>query len=122
MNNEILYVDDEYLNLELFEYNLKNEFKIHIAANGIKALEILEQNKGIRVVISDMKMPFMSGVEFVRKAKSKSPHLICYILTGYGINKEIQEAQDSKLINQFFSKPLDFNKIKLAIKKEIEEI
>jgi len=58
-----------------------------------------------------MKMPSMSGLEFIREAKISYPDKKYFILTGYSINDEIQEALDSNLIIQYFMKPADFEEI-----------
>ena len=72
---KILYVDDEIINLQLFEINFSKNYNVIIADNGFSGLEILENNPDISVVISDMKMPNMNGLEFIKKAKSSNPLL-----------------------------------------------
>jgi YesN/AraC family two-component response regulator len=76
----------------------------------------LEEHLNIEIVISDMKMPIMTGVEFIKKAKYKYPNIKFYILSGYDITDEIQEALDSKLILKYFRKPFNFNEFDDAIK------
>ena len=61
-NKTILYVDDEDVNLMLFELNFKKKFNVLTALNGEKGLEILKDNNNVEVVISDMKMPGMNGI------------------------------------------------------------
>ncbi len=112
----ILYVDDEYINLKLFELMFKNKYRTVISESPDKALEILKENNDIKVVITDMKMPVMSGVEFVEKAKVYKPELPYYLLSGYGMNERISEAINSKLIEGYFQKPLK----KGLIEKELD--
>ncbi|HPV57322.1 MAG TPA: response regulator, partial [Tenuifilaceae bacterium] len=71
-NNKILYVDDEQINLELFKINFRNDFDIRIANSALKGLEILQEEE-IDVVISDLKMPHMNGLEFIEKIKATNP-------------------------------------------------
>jgi len=108
---KILYVDDEFINLQLFKINFDNKYEVFTAENGITGLEVLDNNPDIVVVISDMKMPLMNGIEFIKKAKEKYSHIRFYILTGFQITEEIQEALNSKLILKYFSKPFNLNKI-----------
>ena len=112
---KILYADDEFINLQLFKINFSNKYEVFTAENGKIGLEVLDNNPDITVVISDMRMPLMNGLEFIKKAKGKYPDIKFYILTGFQITEEIQEALDSKLILKYFSKPFDFNEIDAAL-------
>lgn len=77
-NTKILYVDDEEFNLMLFEANLDYKYNILTALEGYSGLELLTKNNDIKIVISDMKMPKMNGVEFYKKCKE--PFTTYYIL------------------------------------------
>jgi YesN/AraC family two-component response regulator len=94
----LLYVDDEPLNLMLFEINFKKKFNVKTALSGESGLDILSSVPSIQVVITDMKMPGMSGIEFIKKAKEQFPEIVFFILTGYEITKEIIHALEEKLI------------------------
>lgn len=111
----LLYVDDEPINLKLFELNVQCTFNVITALSGFEGLEILKNNPDIPIVISDMRMPRMDGLEFIAKAKEQFPNIIFYILTGYEINEEISEALNDKLINKYFRKPLDYKEIEKSI-------
>jgi len=112
---KILYVDDEPINLMLFEANLEKKYQIMTAENGTKGLEIISENSDIRVVVSDMKMPVMNGIEFVRRAREMSAGISYYILTGFEITAEIQQALDTGLIRRYFKKPFNINEISSEI-------
>lgn len=118
---KILYVDDEPVNLMLFEINFSNDYTILTAESGFSGLEILAQNLDTLIIVSDMKMPRMNGIEFIKIAKEKYPDKKFYILTGYEITSEIQEALDSGLILKYFSKPFNIKEIDIEIKKSINE-
>jgi response regulator RpfG family c-di-GMP phosphodiesterase len=107
----LLYVDDEPMNLMLFELNFGNNYRIYTAESGMSGLEILEANPEISVVFSDMRMPGMSGIEFVKKAKQNYPSVKFLILTGFGITDEIQDALLSGLIVKYISKPFNMKDI-----------
>ena len=111
----ILYVDDEEVNLMLFEINFKERFNIISAYSGYQGLKFLEQLENITIVVSDMKMPGMSGIEFIKEAKERFPNIVYFILTGYEITDEISAALKDKLINDYFKKPFDMSEIEASI-------
>ncbi len=102
----ILYLDDEPVNLTLFELMFKSKYGVLLSDSPEKALNLLKEADGIQIVITDMKMPGMNGIEFVKKAKEFKSELPYYLLSGYGMNNEIAEALDCKLINGYLQKPL----------------
>ena len=108
---KVLYVDDESVNLFLFEKMFEEEFKVVCANSGSEALEIIENDSEIKIVFSDMNMPSMNGIEFIKEAKPKHPHLNYFILTGYDINEEIKEALNNGLLMGYLEKPFDKEKI-----------
>jgi len=117
---KLLYVDDEEMNLLLFEKIFEKKYNIITAESGMLALELLLSHPDTVVVISDMKMPTMTGIQFIQKAKNKFPNINFFILTGYDINDEIQEALESNMILNYFRKPFNFNEINSAIQKALE--
>ncbi|MFN8259176.1 MAG: response regulator [Bacteroidales bacterium] len=117
MKIKILYVDDEPINLKLFEINFARDFEIFVAEDGISGLGILEKEPDIKVIISDMKMPGMNGIEFITKAKEKYPAKKYYILTGFEITKEIQNALECGMILKYFRKPFNIKEIKATIEQ-----
>jgi DNA-binding NtrC family response regulator len=118
---KVIYVDDEEMNLLLFKLNFDKNYDVITAESGITALKLLKEHLDTDIVISDMKMPKMNGLEFIKKAKSKYPDIKFYILTGYDITDEIQEALDTKLVLKYFRKPFNFNEIDNAIKTALKK-
>jgi len=116
---KLLYVDDEKINLELFTLHLMTKYEIITAEGAEIGLKMIDQNADLKVVISDMRMPKMSGIEFISKAKKKQPDIDYYILTGYEISDEIQNALDQGLIQQYFKKPFNIDEIDHIIQKNI---
>lgn len=112
---QILYVDDEELNLELFKINFSNKYEVFIAENGYSGLEKLQKNPDIIIVLSDMKMPNMNGIEFIKKAKASFPDKKFFILTGFEITKEINDALNKGLIVKYFRKPFNIKEIETSI-------
>jgi two-component system response regulator (stage 0 sporulation protein F) len=111
----ILYVDDEPVNLQLFKFNFHKKFNIITAASGFEGLDLLNHNPKISIVISDMKMPGMNGLEFITKAKLLFPGIVFFILTGFDITPEIEEALNTKLIRKYCNKPFKIKELEEAI-------
>ena len=112
----VLYVDDEEVNLFLFEKRFGKKINVMTSTSGTEALKMLEDNAdSIDVVISDMRMPEMSGIEFITSAKGSFENIQYYILTGYEYSPELEAARNSNLITNLFTKPLDFDQISEAI-------
>ncbi|MEA3361120.1 MAG: response regulator [Thermodesulfobacteriota bacterium] len=118
--SNILIVDDERLVIQALSRMLFGEnYYILSAANGHDALEVIKNNN-VDLVISDQKMPGMSGLEFLKKAREISPKTIRIMLTAH---LDINEAMD--LINEagiykFIQKPWDEEEIKSTIENGLE--
>lgn len=118
MKSTVLYVDDEEVNLFLFEKIFEREFDVLTASSGTSALEKLKTHQGkVDVVISDMRMPEMNGLEFIKASKIKFKDIYYFILTGYEFNPELEAALESHLIDKVFKKPFDYDLIKSAIEQ-----
>lgn len=114
----ILYVDDEQLNLNLFEISFKKHYNVLLAENGEKGLELLDKSENVYAVLSDMKMPGMNGVQFINEARKKHKDKKYFIITGYDITPEISMALDSKLITKYFQKPYNALEVKTALEED----
>lgn len=106
---KILIVDDEPLILEGF-HSLINwwDYELEIvgqALNGLDALEIL-QNNPIDILITDIRMPEMNGLELIRQAKKNHPQLMCIIISSYDEFEYMKEAVKLKIEN-YLLKPID---------------
>ena len=101
---KILYVDDELINLQLFKFNFQKEFNLFLASSGQEALEILGK-EDILVIISDLKMPGMNGIELIKAIKSKSPEKVCMMLSAYYISEAKEMGLDESLLHKYIVKP-----------------
>lgn len=108
---KILYVDDEPINLKLFQIIFSKVYEVIIVDSANEALKVLENNLDITFIISDLSMPVMNGLEFIHVAKMKYPEKKYSLLTGFHMNEEIQNALEVGLIEQYFIKPLVKEKI-----------
>jgi two-component system, response regulator, stage 0 sporulation protein F len=116
----LLYVDDETINLKLFEINFSKKFNVITAPSGYDALEKLRESPSVSVVISDMRMPGMNGIDFIRLAKEHRENIVCFILSGYDVTEEINNAYNERLIDRYFQKPFNMRDIEASIKEALE--
>ena len=115
----ILYVDDEPINLQLFEINFRNNYDVISSESGLKGIELLKTIPNIPLVISDMKMPQMNGIEFIKIAKQEFPSILFYILTGFEITEEIADALNEQLILRYFRKPFNMKELIASIEEAL---
>ena len=113
----VLYVDDEPINLKLFSLAFERKFRVEIADSGSEGIHKLNTMPEIKVIISDMKMPGMNGIEFIRNARTVYPDRSYFILTGFDITTEISNAIKEGLIHNYFRKPFNLKEIEAAIHK-----
>jgi two-component system sensor histidine kinase/response regulator len=111
----VLYVDDEMNNLISFKASFRLDYLIFIANNTSEANEILIKNPQIQVVISDQRMPEITGVEFLESVKEKYPNMIRIILTAFSDLNVFQEAINKGMIFRYLEKPWHPIEIKIAI-------
>jgi signal transduction histidine kinase len=104
MKRDLLYVDDEPDNLVVFEAAFEDDFKIWSAGSGQEALKILEE-RAIPVVVSDQRMPAMTGVELFAIMRRKYPHIQRIILTGYTDPEGMIDAINQGQVFHFVKKP-----------------
>jgi response regulator RpfG family c-di-GMP phosphodiesterase len=121
-NVTILYVDDEESNLFLFKNIFKRKYNVITAISGMEGLKKLEDyQEDIIVVISDMRMPNMNGLEFIETARKTYKNIAYYILTGYAFSEDIESALENDVIQKFFTKPFDYKEIDAAIQESLKQ-
>lgn len=107
MQITLLLVDDEEIVLNsLMRALSKDDYKILTALSAEAALEILEKNE-IHIIISDQRMPNMTGSELLKIVKERYPDVITMILSGYADFEAVKEAINQGHIYKFLSKPWD---------------
>lgn len=116
----ILIVDDEDNALSALKRLLRKEpYKIHVASNGQEALEMLELI-ACKVVITDLRMPEISGLELIQQLKTKHPDIIRVILSGTEDIAMIIDAINAGEVFRFISKPVEPELLKRIIKDCID--
>ncbi|RJQ66500.1 MAG: sigma-54-dependent Fis family transcriptional regulator [Desulfobacteraceae bacterium] len=118
--SSILIVDDDRNVLQVLEARLQSSgFTIYKAENGQDALRLLKENK-IDLMISDMKMPGMSGMEVMIKARTLHPGLPIIFLTAYGTIPDAVKAVKAGAVD-YIAKPFDGRELVYKLKKVLEE-
>ena len=112
----ILYVDDEANNLIAFRAVFRTKYTIFTALSGLEGLEVLNEND-IQIIITDQRMPNMTGVEFLEEVIQKYPAPIRILLTGYTDMSAIVDAINKGSIFQYLNKPWDEDELEEVIQK-----
>jgi response regulator RpfG family c-di-GMP phosphodiesterase len=102
---KILFVDDDPNILAGFQRHLRRQFAVEISTSPIAALETLKNWQDFAVVVADMRMPEMNGIEFLVKVKAMAPDLVRMMLTGNADQSTAMEAINEGCIFRFLNKP-----------------
>lgn len=115
----VLYVDDEVINLRLFKMAFKRDYNVLTAETGDEAIETLRQND-VQLIITDQKMPSMTGTQLLENTIDEFPDIIRIILTGYADIEAIVQAVNKCKIYKYITKPYDQSDLKLTLNKALE--
>lgn len=107
MTRKVLFVDDEPNVLQSIKRNLRKDFDVDTANGGEEALQKLASNGDYAIVVSDMRMPGMNGVEFLSKAKQQWPDTVRMMLTGNADQQTAVDAVNKGDVFRFLNKPCD---------------
>lgn len=118
---KILFVDDEPNVLRALERLLMDEqYTLLKAGSGDEGLQLLEENEPVPLVISDYRMPGMSGVEFLKTVYERWPETVRIVLSGYADTAAIVEAINEGHIYKFIPKPWNDDQLRVTIAKAVE--
>jgi response regulator RpfG family c-di-GMP phosphodiesterase len=117
---KVLFVDDELHNLEAFKATFRREFEVFVCLNVPDALVLLETEE-MHVILSDQRMPGMTGVQFFEQILEKHPDSIRILITGYADIGIVVEAVNKGKIYQYIQKPWDNVQLKEIILKAFGE-
>jgi two-component system response regulator AtoC len=115
----ILVVDDEQDNLDAFRFNFRKAFDIVTASGGAEALQIL-QEKEVAVVVTDQRMPRMTGVELLREVRVRQPEAVGIILTAFTDVDVLIEAINLGQVYRYITKPWDAKEVRGVLQYAIE--
>ncbi len=118
---KILVVDDEAAVRELLRRGLSQlgNYSVEVAANGSEAIEKVEKDL-FDLILTDLKMPEMDGIELLKRIKGTRPELIVIMMTAHGSVETAVEAMKIGA-NDYITKPIDFNELLIHISKAHKE-
>ncbi len=119
MSYKILIVDDEAANLRLLERLFRTDYTVITAVSGGEAMEYLTQYD-FALIISDQRMPGMTGVDFLKQAALVRPHTVRIILTGYTDIQALVEAINSGVVYKYVTKPWVNGELCQTVKRAIQ--
>lgn len=121
MSEKILLVDDEPMVLEGIRRQLRRRYSLLTAVGGVEGLSLIAREGPIAVVVSDMKMPGMTGAEFLMRVRESSPDTVRMILSGQADLLTTIEAVNEGRIFRFLTKPCQTESLVAAIEAGLEQ-
>ncbi|MEP1097571.1 MAG: response regulator [Cyclobacteriaceae bacterium] len=115
----LLYVDDEATNLRVFKSNFRKYFNVFTTTNPLEAVDILRENE-IQVIVTDQRMPEMTGTELLERILPDHPDLIKIILTGFTDIEAIKDGINRCGIYKYITKPWNFEEMKGVLERGLE--
>jgi response regulator RpfG family c-di-GMP phosphodiesterase len=112
----ILYVDDEVNNLTSFKAMFRVKYHVFTAISADDAMKILETTP-IEIIVTDQRMPNMTGVEFLEKVLEKYPEPMRILLTGYSDMNAVIDAVNKGKIFHYLSKPWNEEELDMTIQR-----
>src|SRR5919202_2819375 len=119
MSYKILIVDDEPANLRLLERLFRRDYTVVTAESGEEALRLLSHHD-VALLISDQRMPGMTGIELLKQTAQMRPHMVRMILTGYTDVSSLVEAINCGHVYKYVTKPWDNNELRLTVERALE--
>ena len=120
-NNKVLFVDDESNVLDALKRQHRKKFKITTALSGAEALKVVQEKGPFAVLVSDMRMPEMNGVQLLAKVKETAPDTVRMMLTGNADQETAIQAVNEGSIFRFFNKPCPPELLENGIRGAIEQ-
>jgi DNA-binding NtrC family response regulator len=119
MRYKIMVVDDEPANLRVLERLFRNDYEIVTAGSGAEALRLLQQHD-VALIITDQRMPDITGIELLKRTASLRPHMVRIILTGYTDVETLVEAINSGYVYKYVTKPWNNEELRLTVSRALE--
>ena len=121
MQEKILFVDDEQNILEAFKRQLRKRFRFDTALGAEAGLKALKEKGPYAVVVSDLRMPKMDGIQFLRRTKELSPETVRMMLSGHADLTNAINAVNEGNIFRFLTKPCPVDHLTKALQDGIDQ-
>jgi response regulator RpfG family c-di-GMP phosphodiesterase len=115
MTDKVLFVDDEENILHSIKRDLRKRFTIYTAGSGAEALDILKKEGPFAVIVADMRMPLMDGIQLLGSVKDQYPETVRLMLTGNADQETAIEAVNKGQIFRFLNKPCPISTLAISI-------
>jgi DNA-binding NtrC family response regulator len=115
----VLYIDDEINNLNSFKASFRRDFEIYTAQSARDGRKILDSCE-IGVIITDQRMPGMTGIEFLESILSVYPDTIRILLTGFSDMNAVMDAINRGQVYKYLVKPWQNDELRLYIQNALE--
>jgi two-component system response regulator HupR/HoxA len=119
MKYKIMIVDDEPVNLRTLERVFRQDYNVVTAQSGAEALALLEQHE-VALLISDQRMPEMTGIELMKNTVTLRPQMVKLLLTGYTDVSALIEAINCGLVYRYLTKPWNNDDLRLTVTRALE--
>ncbi len=116
----LLFIDDEEINRSNFQYTFGDEYEILLAASGEEALEIMAKDEDLALILSDQRMPGLSGAEVLARARELAPKAERIMITGYSEPEDIMAAINQGHVYRYILKPWSSGELRIAIIHAVE--
>ena len=116
----ILVVDDEEAILETMTFTFQDDYEVFTSNDPRRALDLLDEKAPIAAVLTDQRMPDMSGVEFVTEVCRRHPATVRMILTGFSDMDAIIQAINAGHVYSYITKPWEPEQLKQLMKQAVE--
>ncbi len=118
--SRILIVDDEEAILETMTFTFEEDYEVLTAGSAHRALELLDEHAPVAAVITDQRMPEMTGVEFLKTVYESHPNTTRIILTGYADGDAMVQAINEGHVYAYVSKPWEPDELKQLVQRAVE--
>lgn len=118
---QILFVDDDPNILSAYKRSLHKRYQITTCLSGDEGLARLSNDGPFAVVVADMQMPGMNGIEFLRKAQEEAPETVRLMLTGNADQKTAADAVNQGHVFSFLTKPCPPDSLEIALNNAIKQ-
>lgn len=119
MRYNILIVDDEPANVRALQRLFRDEYQVLTAFSGAEALELVQQHEVV-LMITDQRMPEMTGIELLKKTVSLRPRMVRIILTGYTDVEALVEAINCGQVYRYVTKPWNNEDLRVMVRRALE--